>query len=101
MEESPRCSGGPFGSADDAALRQIAAAKGSRQECVDGEVRSDAIAESGAGGKLGPLRTVAAKDAGVEAQFTLGVYRSRIAEDGAMVSGRGCAGGEDGTGQNN
>src|SRR3954454_22956798 len=100
MEESPRGSGGPFGSADHAALRQIAAAKGSRQACVDGEVRSDAVAKSGTGGELGPLRTVAAKDAGVEAQFTLRIYGSRIAEDRAVVSGKYWAGDEDGTGKN-
>src|SRR5277367_4606694 len=67
VEEAPGGSRRPFGSAHDAALRQIAATKGSWKECVEGEVRGDAIAEAGARGELSPLGAVAADDARIEA----------------------------------
>ena len=67
---------------------------------VDGDVWGNAIAEPGARRELCSLRTVTAKDARIEAQLTLRIYRSRVAEDGAVVSGKCCARHKDGTGQN-
>src|SRR5437899_6073015 len=98
MNDGP---GRPFGSAYDAALRQITAPKRSREEYVDSEVWCDAIAEPGSRRKLRPLRTVATKNPCVKTKLTLRIDLSRIAEDWAVVSGNRCARHQYGTGQNN
>ena len=56
---------------NDAALGEIAAPERGGQESIDGEMWSNAVSESGTRGKLCSMGTVAAKDAGIKAEFAL------------------------------
>src|SRR5580698_1297108 len=100
MLETPRRSSRPFASTHDPAFRQVAATEGCREEDSYCDVWSDAIAETGTRRELCPLVTIAADNPRIEAKLTLRIYRSRVAEDGAVVSGKCCACQCDSTAQN-